>query len=116
MEPAAAWEIVVSIILLSGVIYSIVGIIRRLIGLPRPIPEKTVWRGSSGRFVSPKKAIWAWVSFMGAFFVFWMSSLGTPQIVVNYAELLLAYVTQNFDVSAALSIISHFVGWIVNPS
>ena len=104
-----------SYFLVGAGIWAVLGIIRRLTRLPRYDPDISRWRDpSTGQFVSAGAAITAGLSFWFSFLFLLLSKAGVSQFAIDFGQMVVGYVTSNFDLSAALSVLFFVIGYFSN--
>jgi hypothetical protein len=110
-----SWTPVIALILLGSFLWVLSGIARMFMSLPRPTSFGSGFRDpSSGRFVGFGAAILAFATVAITVFFWIMSSLGTPDHVIAYGELIFGGLTGNFPLSAGLSVANYSVGTLLH--
>jgi hypothetical protein len=110
-----SWASVMPFILLGSFLWILTAMARMLFGLPRPTSFGSGFKDpGSGRFVSSKAALIAYATVAMTVFLWVMSTLGTPDNIISYGELVFGGLTGNFPLSAGLSVANYSLGTLLH--
>ena len=110
-----SWAQVIVIALLGSFVWVLSGIARMFLSLPRPTSYGSGFKDpGSGRFVGSKAALIAYATVGVTVFLWIVGSLGVPDNIIAYGELIFGALTGNFPLSAGLSAVNYSVGTLLH--